>query len=465
MTGTGLMIVVPHPPIAVREVGGQRSDVTRATTESTALAGSLLRAYEPDLIVLMSPHAPAAWDGFLIDDSERLAGSLRDFGDTRRLEFAGDPEFARALIDATVSAGISAAARSGPGSAEPGVLDHGCLVPLHLLAPVPDVGLVVVSLSALPLSVHREFGKIIATTVRDVGRKAAFIASGDMSHRLTRDAPAGFDARASEFDGIVRELVEAGRFEELVEIDADLRERAGECGLRSVVTGGGFLGDDSVPARVLSYEGPWGVGYLTAVAGADAIALLDSRTDDPPSAESALSSADDGEDDSGESEIVRLARSAVHAWVTECRPLDSPVLRGEYPSRAGAFVSLHSQGCLRGCIGTISPTRPSLAEEVAGNAIEACSRDPRFPPVTAEELRDLEISVDVLGEAEPCSFDDLDPKEYGVIVTKGFQRGLLLPDLEGVDDAASQVSIATQKAGISSPDGICLERFRVHRYT
>lgn len=462
MTGTGLVIVVPHPPIAVPQVGGRRSEVTRDTTASIALAGALLRSYEPDLIVLMSPHAPAARDGFLVDDSETLEGSLRDFGDPRMLRFTGDPAFAHSLIDASEGEGITASARSDFSGADAGMLDHGCLVPLHLLSPVPDVGLIIVSLSGLPLAAHREFGQVIANTARDRGRRAAFIASGDMSHRLTPDAPAGFDARAEEFDRVVRELVAAGRFADLVDIDSELRERAGECGLRSLVTGGGFLGCDMVPSRVLSYEGPWGVGYLTAVAGADAVGLLEAHREPPDADETA---AEGDEHHAPESEIVRLARCAVRDWVTTCRPLESPELHGEYPRRAGAFVSLHSHGCLRGCIGTIAPIRDSLADEVACNAVEACSRDPRFPPVDVDELDDLEISVDVLGAPEPCTFEELDPREYGVIVTKGFRRGLLLPDLEGVDDAESQVSIAAQKAGLSSLDGIHLERFRVHRYT
>jgi AmmeMemoRadiSam system protein A len=128
-------------------------------------------------------------------------------------------------------------------------------------------------------------------------------------------------------------------------------------------------------------------------------------------------------------------------------------------------VSLHEHGLLRGCIGTISPTRDTLAAEVVGNAVEAATRDPRFPPVTADELDDLEIKVDVLHEAEPVSgLDDLDPKTYGVIVSCGSRRGLLLPDLEGVDTPEHQVSIAASKGGIALSEPFRLERFKVDRY-
>ena len=134
--------------------------------------------------------------------------------------------------------------------------------------------------------------------------------------------------------------------------------------------------------------------------------------------------------------------------------------------RAGAFVSIHRQGRLRGCIGTIAPTRSSLAEEIIHNAISAASRDPRFDPIRADELKWLEINVDVLGEPEAIvSAAELDVKRYGVIVTKGHRRGLLLPDLEGVDTVRQQVEIAKQKAGIGPKEKVDLERFEVVRHT
>ena len=134
-------------------------------------------------------------------------------------------------------------------------------------------------------------------------------------------------------------------------------------------------------------------------------------------------------------------------------------------TQAGAFVSIHKNGRLRGCIGTIEATRDSLAEEIINNAISASTQDPRFPAITEDELKMLEINVDVLGEAEYIySMDQLDPKRYGVIVTKGYRRGLLLPDLDGVDTAEQQVDIAKKKAGIRPDEDVKLQRFEVIRH-
>ena len=167
-----------------------------------------------------------------------------------------------------------------------------------------------------------------------------------------------------------------------------------------------------------------------------------------------------------EHEFVRLARSAIVAYVGEGATLAPPQPLDEALSRqAGAFVSLHRYGELRGCIGTIEPVRPNLAQEIIANAISAATRDPRFAPLQADELADLEISVDVLEPAEEISsLDELDPRIYGVIVAHGGRRGLLLPDLEGVDTAEQQVDIARRKAWIGADEPSRMWRFRVTRY-
>ena len=136
-----------------------------------------------------------------------------------------------------------------------------------------------------------------------------------------------------------------------------------------------------------------------------------------------------------------------------------------YESRAGVFVSIKKEGQLRGCIGTIQAVRGSVAEEIIENAVSAASSDPRFSPIEPEELEKLTISVDVLGETQKIdSPDQLDVKRYGVVVTKGYRRGLLLPNLNGIDTVEEQIRIAKQKAGIREQEEVELERFEVIRH-
>ncbi len=166
--------------------------------------------------------------------------------------------------------------------------------------------------------------------------------------------------------------------------------------------------------------------------------------------------------------LVTLARDAIQAYIRDRTVIDPEKLPGTAPERAGVFVSLHrGDGSLRGCIGTIQPTRDRIEEEIVGNAISAATTDPRFYPLTPDELSDLDISVDVLGPPEVVrGLDDLDPKEYGIIVQCADGRqALLLPDLEGVDTPEQQLNITCRKGGIDpSHDRYRLSRFRVERH-
>ena len=163
---------------------------------------------------------------------------------------------------------------------------------------------------------------------------------------------------------------------------------------------------------------------------------------------------------------AELARKAIEAYINEGKKIEPPQeLSPELKEAAGVFVSLHKKDQLRGCIGTFLPTKASVAEEIISNAIESATRDPRFPPVKREEIPELEISVDVLTKPEPVSnIDELDPKKYGIIVHSGGRRGLLLPDLEGVDTPERQIAICRQKAWIGEDEPIEIQKFRVRRY-
>ena len=168
-----------------------------------------------------------------------------------------------------------------------------------------------------------------------------------------------------------------------------------------------------------------------------------------------------------QSEHVRLARATIESYVKSGEiPDDADAAEELRAQRAGAFVSIKKRGVLRGCIGTIGPTCSNLAREIIRNAVQATTCDPRFEPISADELDDLTISVDVLHPAEEVGdTGQLDPKSYGVIVSCDMRRGLLLPDLEGVETAEDQVSIACRKACILPSEPFKLERFKVDRFT
>lgn len=167
--------------------------------------------------------------------------------------------------------------------------------------------------------------------------------------------------------------------------------------------------------------------------------------------------------------VTSVARRALETFLSEGRlaiPDGLPAVP-QLPSRAGVFVSLHDrEGNLRGCVGTFLPTRSTLWEEIALNAVAAATHDPRFPPVQPEELPHLHIKVDILSPPEPVNaLDDLDPRRYGILVTNGARRGLLLPDIPGVETVEQQIAIARQKAFIEPDEPVEIYRFTVQRFS
>ena len=256
----------------------------------------------------------------------------------------------------------------------------------------------------------------------------------------------------------------SGDFLRFLTMDAQLCERASECGLRSFQIMAGALDGLSVKAELLSHQGNFGVGYGVAVfsvTGSDPARCYAKAYQNAENQRLAQKKA-------GEDPWVRLARLTLETFVRDGKRLS--VLPEALPEeltkrRAGAFVSLHIRDQLRGCIGTTAPTTSSVAWEIVQNAVSAGTRDPRFPPVRAEELDTLEYSVDVLGTPEAIdSPAELDVKRYGVIVSCGSRRGLLLPDLDGVDTVEEQIDIARRKGGIASGEPYTLQRFEVVRH-
>jgi AmmeMemoRadiSam system protein A len=165
--------------------------------------------------------------------------------------------------------------------------------------------------------------------------------------------------------------------------------------------------------------------------------------------------------------LVKLAKDTVELYIREGRILEvrEDELGAEFKQRAGVFVCLKIRGNLRGCIGTFQPTEPTIAHETVRNAVSAATCDPRFSCIRKDELDTIEYTVDVLTVPEKVADrTELDPRRFGVIVQAGTRRGLLLPDLEGVDTADYQISIAMQKAGIPSGTPVDLYRFEVKRY-
>ena len=454
--------MVPHPPMIVPAVGRGSERQIEATRAAYAQVAGEIAEINPETIILTSPHATMYSDYFHISPGRHAQGSFARFNAPQaRFREEYDVELVRTLERLAAEAGFPAGTR---GERDP-ALDHGTMVPLHFIRQAcAGFRLVRVGLSGLSLEDHYRLGQLIQRAVAETGRRAVFVASGDLSHKLQTYGPYGFSPEGPQYDERIMEVCGRAAFGELFDFDEAFCERAAECGHRSFVIMAGALDGVSVKAERLSHEDVTGVGYGICAfhpGGADDDRrFLDKRL---RAQEARLIQARAKCDP-----WVNLAWQSVESWVLYHRLMAVPegLPQALTRRRAGAFVSIHKQGRLRGCIGTITPTQDSLAEEIIHNAVSAATRDPRFDPIRPEELKWLEISVDVLGELEDiASEEELDVKRYGVIVSKGHRRGLLLPDLEGVDTVEQQVSIARQKAGIGPREKVDLQRFEVVRHT
>ena len=459
--GITAAFMVPHPPLIIPQVGGGQEQQIRHTTDSYHEIARVIGQLQPETIVLISPHQMMYTDYFHISPGRKARG---DFGHFRagqvKLEASYDIDFVKKLCSVADKRNLSAGTL---GEKDPS-LDHGSMVPLYFVNQYwTDYQLVRIGLSGLPLTAHYELGEAIRETAEALNRKTIVIASGDLSHRLKEDGPYGYQKEGPEYDSRIMSVMEKADFGALLEFSEDFCEKAGECGHRSFTVMAGALDGTQVEARRHSYEGPFGVGYGICSYRASA---SDPRRHFRVQYEE-MERARISENRKKEDAYVRLARKTIENYIRTGSIISLPekLPKEMYAHRAGVFVSIKKEGRLRGCIGTLQASQPSIAEEILHNAISAAVNDPRFSPIDPEELDRLTISVDVLGEMEKIeSQSQLDVKRYGVVVTSAHKRGLLLPNLEGVDTAADQIAIAKRKAGIGEEEEFHLERFEVVRH-
>ena len=457
-------VMVPHPPLIVPEIGRGEEEKIKDTIRGFAKASEFIAGSEPETVVIISPHSTFYSDCFHISPGNSASGDLAKFGAHRvTFDVRYDSEFVFELEKRAQREKIKA----GTMGEREKSLDHATTVPLYFLKKawggVIPCRIVRIGLSGLPLEEHYRFGTLIRKTAEGLGRNVCVIASGDLSHVLKREGPYGYRQEGPEYDKRIMDVMSRAAFGELFEFTDLFCERAAECGHRSFTIMAGCFDGLSAKAEMLSYEGPFGVGY--------GVCTFMPGEPDPGRKFLSLQEMENEEKmdmiKKEESLYVRLARETVERYISTGKRLPVPEYLPEeaLTRRAGTFVSLKKFGRLRGCIGTISATEENIAKEIIQNAVSAAVRDPRFPPVTSSELKDLVYSVDILGETEEIdSSEELDVKKYGVIVSNGYRKGLLLPNLEGIDSVDDQISIAMQKAGIRKGERIRLQRFEVVRY-
>lgn len=450
--------MVPHPPMIISEIGGGREKSIQRTIDSYIKISKEIAEIKPDTIIISSPHTVLYSDYFHLSSNEIIRGDFSRFG-ASNVFFTENVDLA--LVNKISSIGAANSFPTGLLDDEQ-ELDHGSMIPLYFIRKYyTDFKVVIVGLSGLPFSKHYEMGQIIKKAVDDLDRKVVFVASGDLSHKLQSYGPYGFVDEGPIYDERIMNIMGEAKFLELLEFDSTIREKASECGHRSFIIMAGALDGKDLQTEVFSHEDITGVGY--GICSYYPIGNNYKRCFLKQYLEDIQNNISLHQDD----EYINLARKTIEEYLVTGEEIS---ISNDLPSemlenRAGVFVSIHEESNLRGCIGTIYPVTSCIAEEIIHNAISAAFHDPRFSPIKKEELPYLEISVDVLYPPEDiCSLDELDVKKYGVIVSSGMKRGLLLPNLDGIDTVEEQVKIAKRKGNISDLEDVKLQRFEVVRH-
>ena len=312
-------IMVPHPPLIVPAVGRGEERVIAATVGAYERAAAFVMSFAPETLIVVSPHTAMYADYFHVSPGAGASGNFAQFGAPQEaFDAAYDAEFVRELEAAAKESGFPA----GTLGERDKRLDHGVTVPLYFISraagELPKI--VRVGLSGLPLTEHYKFGRLIAETAEKLGRRAAVVASGDLSHKLKADGPYGFSPDGPAYDGRVMDVMARADFGELFDFSEDFCDSAAECGHRSFVIMAGTFDGRAVRAERLSYEGPFGVGYgVCAFEGGvrdDSRRFLESYEEKEKRRLAAIKSAED--------EYVRLARASVECYVRTGRRLEMP---------------------------------------------------------------------------------------------------------------------------------------------
>ena len=451
--------MVPHPPLIIPEVGKGGENQIKKTTNSYEIVAKEISEIQPDTIIISSPHTTMYSDYFHITKGSKVQGDLSSFG-APQVSF--EEQLDEELIDEIES--VSKRHKFPAGRTTEVELDHGTIIPLYFIRKYYKEGkIIVLGLSGLPLIDNYKMGTIIKEAVNNLNKKVVFIASGDLSHKLQSYGPYGFAAEGPEYDKRIMEVCSSTNFKELLDFDESFLDKAAECGHRSFTIMAGTFDGMNVTSSYLSHEDVTGVGYgIITFTPQEKNKERNYLEEYFHKLEKELTIKKQKED-----QYIKLARQAIEEYITSGNTLEIPSNISEelIINKAGLFVSIHKFGSLRGCIGTIFPVRKNIAEEIICNAKSASTEDPRFPKIKKEELKWLEINVDVLEAPEDIESEkELNVKEYGVIVRSGFKSGVLLPDLDGIDTVEEQVSIAKKKAGIKPGEIVTLQRFKVTRH-
>lgn len=454
--------LLPHPPLLIPQIGRGNQHVAYRTCDAMMEVSKKIGELNPDNIIVITPHGASFQDGISILDSFFIEGDFNEFGSDFAMEKELNKTLSTQLKDSCLSNHIPLIPLDQSNAEIYDIdykMDHGTMVPLYFIDKFhKKYKLTSITYGGLNSLLHYKFGMVLKEAIENLPGTYVIISSGDLSHKRSEDSPYGFHPSGEAFDNSLIESLKTGSVEDIFALDDNLIQSSLQCALKSILVLLGTLDKSDFTSEVLSYEHPFGVSYCV---------IETTPTEARESKLKLLTKLFEKRlEDMKKNAYVFLAQNAIKTYLETGDYLRIPTSVPEncLSEKRGAFVSLKMAGELRGCMGTIIPTCTNLGEEIIRNAVLSCSQDPRFAPVSLDELPFLTIHVDVLNTPEACLKEDLDPAKYGVIVSCGTKHGVLLPNLEGIDTVDSQLDTVLLKAGILPEEKYSIERFTVTRH-
>ncbi len=460
-------VLVPHPPLIVPAVGKGKEKAFGQTASAFREAMAFLARFRPETVVVVTPYKMAYSDCFHLSPGRGAEGNLGEFGASRvsvRAEY--DEAFVRKLRNLCRDRQITASTRGG-GDPE---LDIGTVIPLLFLKDaLKQFRVVRIGTTALSLGEHYRLGQAVARAADRLGRRVVVVASGELSWSSGKDSPFGFSEKSAAFDRELTAAIERGDLAGMMSLSSAVDSDTVQTALEPLSIMAGAFDQRKVASNLLSYEAPFGMGWAVATfeggeADPERNVLAEWQAHDEAARRERLQKEDG---------CVKVARFFAEQLVrTGKRPAldaDADLLErfsGDLFNRSGAVsVTLYFHGRVRGQVLNVEPTRKNLFEEIAENAMAACSGETGYHPVAIDELDDLVYRVEVMGPLEKVtSAAELDPRVYGLLTRKGRRVGVGFPGLERIVTAEQQMEAVREEAGLLPGEPAEFFRFTVETH-
>lgn len=456
--------LMPHPLKLIKEIGNGKEEKLKKTKKAFMDIYEEIQENEVETIIIISPHGTIFKGGVSIVKEDKIEGDFEKFGySDYKMAFDIDLELVNKIIDKSKMEDIAVVPLNKENEEMYNTkvfLDYGAMIPLYYLNNKEKYKIVHITYGFMDYKKLYEFGKILSNIVKDSNKKVAFIASGDLSHRLSEDGPYLYSSSGKKFDDKVVSFLEKGDLNGLFQIDEELVIESGQCALNSIYIMAGAMDGLDVKGQVLSYEYPYGIGHATIrfdFTKGDSIYEKVLQTD---------AVIEDEEYGIQGNVYTRLARKSIEHFLKheKLMKVGKDSEKELLDKSKGVIVTLTIDGKNRGSMGSIKPTTSCIGSEIIKSALFCAFENPNFLDLTKEELNKVKIIVDIIEDVKDANIEDLDHNKFGVIVIKNYKVAVVPPNAPEVLNTPEQLKAALKKVNIYESEEYQLKIFTTTRF-